>query len=224
MPEPVREPLPEARSRAQRERILIAAQTCFVRHGFHAATMSKIAETAGMSPGLIYRYFDGKSAIILAIIERQLEVARADIAALDADTDLVPLFERLFDAWRTGESCCPSPALLLEMTAEATRDPAIARALAEADRVTGAALLEWLEQTRRNGARVDGEDVVDLEARAFLLRCLLGGLAIRAIREPGLDAEVLRRALRLVLEAPAASAPPAETPADCRYGALPNDQ
>jgi AcrR family transcriptional regulator len=194
VPEPARA---EARTQAQRERILKAAQACFVEHGFHAASMAKIAETAGMSPGLIYRYFDGKSAIIRAIIERQLANARADIAALDADTDLVPRFEQLFAAWRRGDAEFLSPALLLEMTAEATRDPAIASALAEADRVTGSDLLGWLSQTAPAGT--------DLEARAFLIRCVLSGLAVRAIREPDVDPAVLRRALRLVLGEPAAA-------------------
>ena len=36
----------EARTQAQRERILQAAQQCFIEHGFHAAGMAKIAETA----------------------------------------------------------------------------------------------------------------------------------------------------------------------------------
>ena len=41
----------EARIGAQRERILTAAQECFIGHGFHAASMASIAETAGMSAG-----------------------------------------------------------------------------------------------------------------------------------------------------------------------------
>ncbi|HEX7061702.1 MAG TPA: TetR/AcrR family transcriptional regulator [Woeseiaceae bacterium] len=196
MAEPERSVRGAAHTQAQRERILEAAQACFVQHGFHAASMSKIAETAGMSPGLIYRYFDGKSAIILAIIERQLERARADIAALETGADLVPVFEQLFHAWKHGENGVLCPALLLEMTAEATRDPAIARALGDADRVTSPDVVHWLERSRSRRGEGDGDD---LEARAFLIRCLLGGLAIRAIREPDLDPAVLRRALRLVL-------------------------
>src|SRR3546814_14252294 len=38
----------ELRTLAQRERILCAAQKCFVEHGFHAASMASIAETAEM--------------------------------------------------------------------------------------------------------------------------------------------------------------------------------
>ena len=67
--------VPSLHSRAvrQRERILDAAEMCFIQSGFHGASMAHIATTAGMSPGLIYRYFDSKSAIVKAIIERHLE-------------------------------------------------------------------------------------------------------------------------------------------------------
>ena len=44
------------RGQRQRDRILAAAQQCFITHGFHAASMANIADTAGMSAGLIYRY------------------------------------------------------------------------------------------------------------------------------------------------------------------------
>lgn len=197
MPGPERLSKAEARTQQQRERILDAARSCFVKHGFHTASMAKIAETAGMSPGLIYRYFDSKSDIILAIIEQQLEQARADIAALEPDTNLVPLFRKLFTEWQHGESELINAALLLEMTAEATRDPQIAGALAAADRVTGADLKEWLEKIAKSEGR--GSSERETEARSFLLRCLLGGLAIRAIREPDLDPRVLTDSLELVL-------------------------
>ena len=41
----------QARAEAQHERILSAAQQCFIEHGFHAASMASIAETAEMSAG-----------------------------------------------------------------------------------------------------------------------------------------------------------------------------
>lgn len=197
MPRPEHFGKAEARTQQQRDRILNAARSCFVKHGFHAASMAKIAETAAMSPGLIYRYFDSKNAIILAIIEQQLEQARADIAALEPDADLVPVLTQLFTRWQRDDCELMSPALMLEMTAEATRDPQIARALADADRVTGADLDSWLDKAaRRNGNDASSRQV---EARSFLLRCLLGGLALRAIREPELDPDVLVDSLELVL-------------------------
>lgn len=188
----------EAHGEAQRERILGAAQACFVRHGFHAASMARIAETAGMSPGLIYRYFESKNAIILAIIERQLEDARSHIASLKPGDDPVPLLEQQFVEWqRGGEFALINPTLLLEMTAEASREPQIAEALAAADRVTGEDLIAWLKATDESEGRHSSE--MELEARAFLLRCTLAGLAVRAVREPKLERSVVRASLERVL-------------------------
>ena len=187
----------EARTQAQRERILAAAHSCFIRQGFHAASMATIAETAGMSPGLIYRYFENKNAIILSIIERQLADARSDIATLRSDTDFISLFSELFEKWKREDPELMSPALMLEMTAEASRDPQIRQALAESDKATGRDFHTWLFQT----ARLEGEKPAeaDVKARAFALRCLIGGLAIRAIREPDIEKSVLQDSLKLVL-------------------------
>ena len=187
----------EARTQAQRERILAAAHTCFVKYGFHAASMATIAEKAGMSPGLIYRYFENKNAIILAIIERQLADVRSDIATLRSETDFVSLFRELFAKWQGEDPELMSPALMLEMTAEASRDPQIGKALAESDRVTGRDFNAWLTQTARSQGQEPARE--DVNARAFALRCLIGGLAIRAIREPEVDPSVLERSLSLVL-------------------------
>ncbi|MGB7480675.1 MAG: TetR/AcrR family transcriptional regulator, partial [Burkholderiaceae bacterium] len=78
----------EARAQAQRQRILAAAEKCFIERGFHAASIANIADTAQMSPGLIYRYFSSKSEIILAIIELQLQLAREEMRQQDARADL----------------------------------------------------------------------------------------------------------------------------------------
>ena len=47
----------------RRAEILAAAQRCFVRSGFHGASMQEICAEAGMSPGNLYRYFPSKEAI-----------------------------------------------------------------------------------------------------------------------------------------------------------------
>ena len=65
--------------------------------------MAGIAETAGMSPGLMYRYFPSKNAIVLAIIERQLQETRAKVAELHATTDIAANLARAFENWRTGK-------------------------------------------------------------------------------------------------------------------------
>jgi len=183
----------EARALAQRERILTAAQKCFVVHGFHAASMANIADTAGMSAGLIYRYFKGKNDIILAIIERQLEEARADIAKLHATSDLVSGIAEVFQQWQANDPNITSAALFLELTAEATRDEEIAAATHASDRVFRSDLAAWFARSAQDGGLGIPKQAVD--TRVLILQCLIEGLAMRAISQPDLDVEQVKTAL-----------------------------
>lgn len=192
--EPRRTPRGEARAEAQRERILAAAQKCFVAHGFHAASMATICETAQMSAGLVYRYFSSKNEIILAIIERQLQENRVSIASLKSSSELVTQMADIFARWRSDALDVPNPVLFLEMTAQAGRDPQIAEALASADRVLGADLSDWLLQE----ARHQGRELSDTEVRMrrLALQCFIEGLFVRAVREPDLDPRMLAESLK----------------------------
>ena len=67
----------------RREQILTAAMVCFAKRGFHQASMHDISAEAGISVGLIYRYFENKDAVISAMadnhkreIQQVLERAR----------------------------------------------------------------------------------------------------------------------------------------------------
>ena len=68
----------------RRAEILAAAQRCFVRSGFHGASMHEICVEAGMSPGNLYRYFPSKEALMAGIAERD----RAEVAQQFASADL----------------------------------------------------------------------------------------------------------------------------------------
>ena len=68
----------------RRDEILAAAARCFVRAGFHGASMHDICAEAGMSPGNLYRYFPSKEALVAGIAERD----RAEVAKQFASADL----------------------------------------------------------------------------------------------------------------------------------------
>jgi AcrR family transcriptional regulator len=53
----------------RREQILDAAIRVFAQKGFTRATNKDIAREAGITPGLIYHYFESKEAVMKAIIE-----------------------------------------------------------------------------------------------------------------------------------------------------------
>ena len=201
----MRVPKAEVKSRAekteaQRNRILDAAQKCFAESGFHAATMATIAETAGISAGLAYRYFPGKDAIVLAIIERQLHLRRERIARLPARTDLCG---RMLEAFRELTASKPdapdglNPALFLEMSAEATRDAKVAAAIVSSDRLTQEDFRAWLERPEAQGGMGLAREEACIEA--LLMQVFFEGMVVRAAREPGLDTERLRGALERIL-------------------------
>jgi len=191
--------LPETtRAEAQRERILCAAQKCFIEHGFHAASMAKIAETAGISAGLTYRYFENKSAIVLAIIERQLGENRRHVGQLRTCSDLAAELLALFESWRARDPGVMNAALYLELTAEATRDPQIAQALRISDDAMRHDLEAWMSRDRSEGGL--GLRPAVATTRVFILQSFVKGLAVCAIRDPTIDQAALKSAIDAQVE------------------------
>jgi AcrR family transcriptional regulator len=182
-----------SRADAQRDRILTAALKCFVEHGFHAASMASIAESAQMSAGLIYRYFENKDAIVLGIVQRQLEEKRALIRELHTVEQFAAELLRVFESWCLRESSSMSVALFLEMSAEATRNPQIAAALQESDELTRQGFRNWIARDRAEGGLGFASDEAD--RRALQVRLVVDGLAARAARDPGIDRAQLKDAL-----------------------------
>lgn len=186
-------PAVSERAHRQRERILEAAQKCFVESGFHAASMSSIANAAQMSPSLIYRYFENKHAIVLAIIERQLEEKRSNIAMLQSETELRGRIRELYDAWVNCDPKVMNAPLFLEMTAEASRKQEIADAVRCADEVTRDDLMGWLQRYGESQGNSLGKP--EARWRSLALQVIIEGLLLRAIREPGLDHRLVTRML-----------------------------
>lgn len=165
---------------AQRNRILDASEECFINYGFHAASMARIAETAGISQGLAYRYFKNKSAIILAIIERQLSERLSMTDGSESVDDFAQKIVELVHHWSAQETCKISPVLFLEMCSESSRDPDIREALAKADRTYLDDFTKWI----RRHAETSGKTLTDgeIEQRFAALQAVIEGTALLAAR------------------------------------------
>jgi TetR/AcrR family transcriptional repressor of uid operon len=187
-----------SRKTLQRERILAAAQACFAENGFHAASMATIAETAGVSPGLIYRYFENKNAIILAIIDKQLMVVRRRIRELHSTEYLAKRIVDYFDEPEPQDEESMNTALFLEISAQGARDPQIAQAMERFDSAVRSELTDWLRRSPGHGGCGLDERIAPL--RALLLLSLIEGLKIRGARGPDVDRARLRRELDRVLQ------------------------
>jgi AcrR family transcriptional regulator len=72
----------EAHREAVREAVLDAAGQLVEAHGVHAATMSEIADTAGIGRATLYKYFPDLEAVLSAWHERQVAKHLAQLVAI----------------------------------------------------------------------------------------------------------------------------------------------
>jgi AcrR family transcriptional regulator len=189
-----------ARVARQRARILEAAEHCFIESGFHAASMAHIAATAGMSAGLIYRYFGGKNEIVQAIVQRHLETDGCPaMQRLNTSEDFCTEALQLLERWRRRDDPSMNAALMLELTAEAARDPEIAQIVRNKDQTVSQNLTLAVQRVARdNGVRLTASAA---GTRAVMLQCVVEGLACRVVRDPELSAKALRPLLTKVIAA-----------------------
>jgi AcrR family transcriptional regulator len=171
----------------RRAEILAAAERCFVRSGFHAASMHEICAEAGMSPGNLYRYFPSKEALIAGIAERDRAEVGQRFASADPSRGLFAVIEDMarhyFAKW-------PMERVLLctEVMAEARRNGEIARISASFD----ADVRRWLAQMLRAGAeRGDIPADVDLDGTITMLMIITDGLWWRRALQPDFDPEAM---------------------------------
>ena len=175
----------------RRRQILRAAGQCFAEKGFHQASMAEIAKAAGLSMGLLYRYFANKDALVMAFAEMSRANSVALFESLAASTDPKRDLAGIVDAL-LGEAL--DPALLrlqMEVMAEACRNDALMAALRREDALARGALLESIEALRKRGL---AKPPVPAPALVELLNALFEGLTVRLALQPDLDRARLSRA------------------------------
>ena len=182
----------------RRERILEAAERAFVRHGFHATTMQRVADELGMSAGNLYRYFPSKEAIVegLCAVD-QAERARG-FAELMADN------RNIMEAFCAGlrKHVLAKPPekarLIVEIWAEAGRNPRVAAITRSIDADVLAGLERLMGAAKAGGAASPGLDS-RFGARFFLT--FVAGIFKRIAIEPDFDRDAETTMAVGVLEA-----------------------
>src|SRR5215212_379186 len=90
--------LPESSLVDRPAQILEAAIACFAKRGFHQTSMHDISTEAGVSVGLIYRYFANKEAVIAAMANRHKTEIQDLLERARQATSLFESLEILFTA------------------------------------------------------------------------------------------------------------------------------
>ncbi|WP_406859493.1 TetR/AcrR family transcriptional regulator [Streptomyces sp. HUAS MG47] len=143
---------------ARRRQILDGAARCFARNGFHATSMQDVFTEVGLSAGAVYRYFNGKEALIAAIAQEAFGGIRA--AFEDASRMVPPPMPdvllggvlRMFLEQRIpGADQRAFPRLIIQVWTETLRDEQLSATLAAGYQGMRAAWSELVEAYRKNG-------------------------------------------------------------------------
>lgn len=186
----------EALHKRRKSEIIGAAAKCFAAKGIHQTSMQEICDTAGISAGALYRYFESKEAIIIALADEERAENAKLIAHLSAADDLVdamceavPEIIAVLGDERFGR-------LAIEIGAEATRNPAIAEVFERNESELRGALVEAMERGQKSGT-VD--PALDVHATVFLILALFDGIPGRGVFAEDVQSKQVARVLQLFL-------------------------
>jgi AcrR family transcriptional regulator len=185
------------RSARKRRAILDAATTLFLRDGYLATSLDKVAEEAGFSKGAVYSNFRHKDELCLAVLDdihaRQLAQV---VAAFEVDGSLD---ERLaaFEAWaedNIGE--LRWTALEVEFATRARHSEFVADALRERNQAVRDAIAGLVADSAE---RFGLELAMSADDVATALLSLGIGLGVARSNNPSLSVHVMSRTIRLML-------------------------
>ncbi|MGQ0840606.1 TetR/AcrR family transcriptional regulator [Actinokineospora sp.] len=188
--------LTRAESQARTRELLVAtAKQLFLRDGYHATSLEKVADAAGFSKGAVYSNFRNKDELCLAVLddihaEQLLAIAQA-IGGKPLD-DAIAVFSEWAERMIGDEGWT---VLEVEFAVQARRDPALRAELAARDRAVRAAITA-LAQDLSDRTGPGPLPPADL---ATALLSLGIGLGIQRVIDPTLPVHVLADTLRVLL-------------------------
>lgn len=164
----------------KRQEILDAAEKCFIRGGFQGTSISEICAAAHISPGHLYHYFDSKEAIIDAIADQGLEKATCHFQEMMQGPNALDAISAQIEIMKSQPQHAGS-ILMLDMLAEAGRNPAMARIVQKQSKKISAFIADLLRRGQANGHI---EKNLDPDIAANLMLCLMDGTKGLGIRNP----------------------------------------
>jgi TetR/AcrR family transcriptional repressor of uid operon len=188
----------------RRTQILNAAVVCFAKRGFHQTSMHDISAEAGISVGLIYRYFENKEEVISAMAARHKNEIHEVVERAQQAPTLLESLEILFTA-----HCCESSpqiqsAFVVDLYAESSRNAQIKELVRDVlqtamDGVTDVIARSPEAQNTAHGLTPkELSELIFAVARGMLMRDILQPQEMTAAERRARQLEVTRRLWRLL--------------------------
>src|ERR1700730_5643478 len=191
----------------RRAQILDAALICFAKRGFHQASMHDISAEAGISVGLIYRYFANKEAVISAMADRHKKEIHDMLERAKQAPSLLESLEILFTAHCCEDAPQVVSAFVVDLYAEAARNPRMADLVRDVLQTAMNGVTELIAQSPEAGkAAATGlkphelSELIFAVARGMLMRDVLQPQEMTAAERRTRQLEVTRRLWRLLFK------------------------
>jgi AcrR family transcriptional regulator len=153
--------------RTRRTHIIESALVLFASKGFADTTTSDICHAAGISTGSLFHYFPSKQAVFYGIWELDRTDWDEVYASADADPDPWAALMAIVDKLAADAAEPIMAGLLVEVIAQAHRDPGFAAGLAENDRRQISDVARLIRRLREAGLADPG--LPDVEAARWVL-------------------------------------------------------
>ncbi|MDQ2919254.1 MAG: TetR/AcrR family transcriptional regulator [Verrucomicrobiota bacterium] len=193
----------------RRRQILQAAMTCFAKRGFHQTSMHDISDAAGISVGLIYRYFENKEAVITAMADDHKRDIQDLLGRARRAESLREAFEILF----TAHCCANGPQVeatfVVDLFAEAGRNSQIAHLVRDvistmADGVTELiAAAPEMREAKQNLTASEMTELIFATMRGTMMRDVLESNRFSDAKRRERQLRVVRNLWRLLFESEA---------------------
>jgi AcrR family transcriptional regulator len=170
--------------RARKTHIIESALVLFASKGFAETTTSDICRAADISTGSLFHYFPSKQAVFYGIWELDRTEWDEVFAAAQADADPWAALMTIVDKLAADATEPIMGGLLVEVIAQAHRDPEFAAGLAENDRRQIGDLAHIIRRLRESGLADPG--LPDEEAARWVLT-LTDSFLGRGYPEPDRD-------------------------------------
>src|SRR5437773_7361835 len=186
-------------SQDRREQIMQAAMACFAKRGFHQTSMHDISDEAGISVGLIYRYFENKEAVISAMADRHKKEISEMLQRAKQAPSLLESLEILFTAHCCEDAPQVVSAFVVDLYAEASRNPHVADLVRDVleTAMTGVkdliARAPEVQNTGNNLTPADLAELIFAVARGMLMLDVLRPHEMTAAERRTRQLEVTRR-------------------------------
>jgi TetR/AcrR family transcriptional repressor of uid operon len=190
----------------RRTQILDAALVCFAKRGFHQASMHDISAEAGISVGLIYRYFENKDAVISAMADRHKKEISEVLERARQAPSLLESLEILFTAHCCEDAPQVVSAFVVDLYAEASRNPHVADLVRDVLQTAMDGVTDLIARSPEAESATHGLEPYELAelifavSRGMLMRDVLQPQEMTAAERRTRQLEVTRRLWRLLFK------------------------